>query len=131
MRFQRMNTMEDIIAEERRSTFRVIRPQRDFYEWQDEQPIVTLTEKEIAYNWLMNELTTRYAAHMSEKSIFGTVSFNVPVTECDPNLIEEIMAANHIPLIEKKCWYNLSTNELISVRLTYDTPALGIIHMPI
>ena len=131
MTFQRMKTMEDLIAEEKRSTFRVIRPQRDFYKQKNEQSIVALTEKEIAYNWLMNELATRYAAHMSEKSIFGTVSFNVPVAECDPNLIEEIMAMNHIPLVNKKCWYNLTTNELISVNLTYDTPALGIIHMPI
>lgn len=131
MRFQRMKTMEDRIAEEKRRNFRVIRPQRDFYEWEDEQPVVTLTEREIAYNWLMNELITRYASHMSEKSIFGTVSFNVPIDQCNPDLIEEIMDEYHVPLIDKKCWYNLHTNELISVHFTYDTPALGIIHTPI
>ena len=131
MRFQRTKTYEDMVAEEKRRNFRIIRPQRDFYRWEDEQPVAALTEREIAYNWLMNELTTNYASHMSEKSIFGTVSFNVPITACDPDMIEEIMAESHVPLIDKKCWNNLHTNELISVHFTYDTPALGIIHTPI
>lgn len=125
---------EEKRADEKYAYLRVVRPQEELQkveantEQQREEPVV-LSDAEIARNWIMNTLKTREASFKSEKCLFGTISFSVPVHECKPELVEEIMAANHIRLLKKTPWYNLRTRELQEVRFTFDTPADGIIYM--
>lgn len=121
-------------AEEKYSHLRVVRPQEELQkveassEEQRDEPVV-LSDIEIARNWIKNILKTREATLKSEKCLFGTVSFSVPVQECKPELVEEIMVANNIRLLKKTPWYNLRTKELQEVRFTFDTPVDGIIYM--
>ena len=125
---------EEKSAEEKYAHLRVVRPQEELQkvevrrEETQEEPVV-LSDAEIARNWIMNTLKTREASFKSEKCLFGTISFSVPVQECKPELVEEIMAANHIQLLKKTPWYNLRTKELQEVRFTFDTPVDGIIYM--
>ena len=122
-------------AEEKYAHLRVVRPQEELQEVEvireetaQHEPVV-LSDAEIARNWIMNTLKTREASFKSENCLFGTISFSVPVQECKPELVEEIMAANHIRLLKKTPWYNLRTRELREVHFTFDTPADGIIYM--
>ena len=125
---------EEKPAEEKYAHLRVVRPQEELQkaeatrEEAQEEPVV-LSDVEIARNWIMNTLKTREASFKSEKCLFGTISFSVPVQECKPELVEEIMVANHIRLLKKTPWYNLRTKELQEVHFTFDTPADGIIYM--
>lgn len=125
---------EEKSAEEKYAHLRVVRPQEELQkvevrrEETQEEPVV-LSDAEIARNWIMNTLKTREASFKSEKCLFGTISFSVPVNECNPELVKEIMAANHIQLLRERAWYNLRTKELQEVRFTFDTPVDGIIYM--
>ena len=125
---------EEKSAEEKYAHLRVVRPQEELQkvevntEPQREEPVV-LSDAEIARNWIMNTLKTREATFKSEKCLFGTISFSVPVSECNPELVKEIMLANHIRLLKERSWYNLRTRELQEVRFTFETPVDGIIYM--
>ena len=125
---------EENPTDEKYGHLQVVRPQEELQkvEANSEQPQeepVPLTDAEIAHNWIVNLLKTREATFKSEKCLFGTISFSVPVSECNPELVKEIMAANHIRLLREKSWYNLRTKELQEVRFTFETPAEGIIYM--
>ena len=125
---------EEKHAEEKYSHLRVVRTQEELQKVEvaraepQEEPVV-LSDAEIARNWIMNTLKTREATFKSEKCLFGTSRFRVPVQECNPQLVKEIMAANHIQLLGEKPQYNLRTRELQEVYFTFDTPAEGIIYM--
>ena len=125
---------EEKSAEEKYAHLRVVRPQEELQkvevntEPQREEPVV-LSDAEIARNWIMNTLKTREATFKSEKCLFGTISFSVPVSECNPELVKEIMVANHIRLLKERSWYNLRTRELQEVRFTFETPVDGIVYM--
>lgn len=125
---------EEKSAEEKYAHLRVVRPQEELQkvevntEPQQEEPVV-LSDAEIARNWIMNTLKTREATFKSEKCLFGTISFSVPVSECNPELVKEIMVANHIRLLKERSWYNLRTRELQEVRFTFETPVDGIVYM--
>lgn len=125
---------EEKSAEEKYAHLRVVRPQEELQkvevntEPQREEPVV-LSDAEIARNWIMNTLKTREATFKSEKCLFGTISFSVPVSECNPELVKEIMLANHIRLLKERSWYNLRTRELQEVRFTFETPVDGIVYM--
>ncbi len=84
-----------------------------------------------AYYWLKNEFTTKRAHFLSSRNIFGVIGLEVPIYQCDPAIVEQIMAEMGIVLLEKKNWYNVRTGNVISVSLTYDTPEIGIINMPV
>lgn len=125
---------EEKPVEEKYAHLRVVRPQEELQkvEVADEQtqetPVV-LSDTEIARNWIMSTLKTREATFKSEKCLFGTISFSVPVKECNPELVKEIMLTNHIPLLGERPQYNLRTRELQEVRFTFDTPVDGIIYL--
>ena len=125
---------EEKSAEEKYAHLRVVRPQEELQkvevntEPQREESVV-LSDAEIARNWIMNTLKTREATFKSEKCLFGTISFSVPVSECNPELVKEIMLANHIRLLKERSWYNLRTRELQEVRFTFETPVDGIVYM--
>ncbi|MBQ8298985.1 MAG: hypothetical protein IJX99_03830 [Clostridia bacterium] len=84
-----------------------------------------------AYYWLRNEFITKRAHFLSGKSIFGVVGFEVPVYKCDPAIVEQIMAELGTVLLDKETYYNARTGNVYSVYLTYDTPEIGVINMPI
>ena len=125
---------EENTADERYAHLRVVPLREELQKTEEsreepqDKPAV-LSDAEIARNWILNTLKTREASFKSEKCLFGTISFSVPVSECKPELVKEIMAANNIPLLRERPWYNLKTKELREVHFTFDTPAEGIIYM--
>lgn len=121
-------------AEEAYSHLRVVRSQEELQkvavvsEPVVEEPVV-LSDAEIARNWIMNTLKVHEATFKSQKCLFGTIGFDVPVKECNPEEIKKIMAANHIELLSETPNRVSRTNELKSVYLLYDTPVEGIVYL--
>lgn len=132
MKTKRTNSMEELIAEKRRSSFKVINSEKKVGDIED---IKIAEDAEDAlkttYAWLINLVNEKKACFESQKCIFGTIGFEVPVSECDPKLVEEIMKANGIPLVDRKPTYSHKTEELLSVYLRFSTPNEGIINMPL
>lgn len=125
---------EEKPAEEKFGHLRVVRTQEDLQKVeatreQSREESVVLSDLEIAHNWIINTLQTHEAAFKSEKCLFGTISFSVPVNECKPELVKEIMVANNIRLLGEKSQYNLRTRELKEVHFTFDTPTEGILFL--
>ena len=123
---------EDKAAMENRSKLRLIKPSA--------MPAVNTTKSEMerAFEWLVNEFKTKYSQYQSQKSIFGTVTVTVPVNEHKPEMIVAILSSNNVSLLEWKNNYRFSgiyginqEKELVSVDLTFDTPEIGILNMPI
>lgn len=132
MKTKRTNSMEDLIAENRRSNFKVIGAEQKVSDIEDIQIAEDAEEAlKATYAWLINLINEKKACFESQKCIFGTIGFEVPVSECDPKLVEEIMKANGIPLIDRTPTYSHKTEELRSVYLLFSTPNEGIINMPL
>ncbi len=132
MSIKRTNSMADLIAEKRRSNFKVINSEKTVKEVENIKIAEDAEESlKAAYEWLINMIKEREASFASQKCIFGTIGFEVPVSECNPDLVEEIMKANGIPLVGKTPIYSHKTEELVSVHLSYGTPVEGIINMPL
>ncbi len=125
---------EETSAEEKYTHLRVVHPQAELQKVEvasepvAEEP-VALSEAEIARNWIMHTLKVNEATFKSQKCLFGTIGFDVPVKECNPEEIKKIMAANHIKLLSETPNRVSRTNELKSVYLLYDTPAEGIVYL--
>ena len=123
---------EDKAAMENRSKLRLIKPSA--------MPAVNTTKSEMkrAFEWLVNEFKTKYSQYQSQKSIFGTVTVTVPVNEHKPEMIVAILSSNNVSLLDWKNNYRFSgiyginqEKELVSVDLTFDTPEIGVLNMPI
>lgn len=100
------------------------------------QPVKTDMEK--AFDWLVNEFKSKYSHYVSERSIFGTVTLGVPVSECKPEMIVAILNSNGVTLLEWKNVHRMTgipgineKRELISVNLTFDTTEIGVLNMPV
>lgn len=131
---------EEQIAMENRSKLRLVKSSVNPCTTNATMPAVvtTKTEMEKAFEWLVNEFKTKYGHYRCQRSIFGTVTVTVPVKEYKPEMIVAILTSNNVDLLSWKNVYHLSgiegineKRELVSVELTFDTPEIGVLNMPI
>ena len=131
---------EERAAMENRSKLRLVKPS-GIPNTSNPAPLTVIPEKtdeKKAIEWLKNEFQSRYGHYRSQRSIFGVVTLSVPVKECKPEMVAAFLGANGVPVLSWKNVYCLSgiegineRRELVSVELTFDTPEIGVLNMPI